>query len=302
MTTLIAKFLEHLEVERNYSRHTIAAYRRDLNQFSAFLESQPDGDVLQNPSEIGKAAIRNFLGYLHTEQYSKRTIARRFAAVRSWFHYLCREGLVKANPALYLTSPKLDQRLPKFLDQAQVEELVELPDRTNLSGVRDSAIIELLYGTGMRVSEMVALEVRSVDFSGERVRVIGKGDKERLVPLGGHALVAVESYLEHRNARWESQHKKARQETALFLNHRGRRITSRGVQTILAKYGLQMGHDKLTPHTLRHTAATHLLDAGADLIAVKEILGHERLSTTQVYTHVALDRLRRTYEKAHPKA
>lgn len=302
MTSLIPKFLEHLEIERNYSRHTISAYRRDLNQFAEFLQSQADGDTLQNPSEIGKSAIRNFLGYLHSAQYSKRTIARRFAAVRSWFHYLCREGHVKANPALYLTSPKLDQRLPKFLDQAQIEVLVELPDRTNLCGIRDSAIIELLYGTGMRVSELVALEVQSIDFSGERVRVIGKGDKERLVPLGGHALTAVESYLEHRNARWESQHRNARQETALFLNHRGRRITSRGVQTLLAKYGLKMGHDKLTPHTLRHTAATHLLDAGADLIAVKEILGHERLSTTQVYTHVALDRLRRTYEKAHPKA
>ena len=302
MDKLLVRFLEHLEVERNYSRHTLDAYKRDLTQFLEFLASEQERTPLDHPDQIDKSAIRAFLGYLHQKDYSKRTIARRFAAVRSWFHFMCREGNIPANPALYLTSPKLDQRLPKFLDKNQVEALLEAPDRSSQAGMRDAALIELLYGTGMRLSELVSLNIDSIDFFGERIRVVGKGDKERLVPLGGHALSAVEAYLEMRDGKREKSRALPRKEPALFLNQRGKRLTSRGVQTILEKYGLQIGQDGLSPHTLRHTAATHLLDAGADLIAVKEILGHERLSTTQQYTHVALDRLKRTYEKAHPKA
>ncbi len=296
---LIVRFLDYLEIERNYSGHTRQAYTRDLNQFAEFLDERSDDQALDHPTQIDKSAIRSFLGYLNQEGYSKRTIARRFAAIRSWFHYLHRESIINSNPTLYLTSPRLDQRLPKFLDQAQIETLINLPDRTEVLGMRDAALIELLYGTGMRLSELVDLDVQSVDFSGERIRVHGKGDKERIVPLGGHALAALQVYIQTRDKLLKKGYKT---ETSLFLNHQGKRLTGRGVQKILGRYGLEMGQDHLSPHTLRHTAATHLLDAGADLIAVKEILGHERLSTTQVYTHVALDRLKRTYEKAHPRS
>jgi len=296
---LIVRFLDHLEIERNYSAHTRQAYTRDLNQFSEFLHARSDDEGLVHPGQIDKSAIRSFLGYLNQKSYSKRTVARRFAAIRSWFHYLHRESIITSNPTLYLTSPRLDQRLPKFLDQSQIETLMDLPDRTTVLGTRDAALIELLYGTGMRLSELVDLNVQSVDFTGERIRVLGKGEKERIVPLGGHALAALQVYIQTR----ENLLKKGRKtETSLFVNQQGKRLTGRGVQKILDRYAMEIGEEHLSPHTLRHTAATHLLDAGADLIAVKEILGHERLSTTQVYTHVALDRLKRTYEKAHPRS
>lgn len=301
MTDLIGRFLGHLREERNFSPHTIVAYARDLDQFARFVRSQAGTEEVA-PDRIDKSVIRGFLGDLHQRGYAKRTIARRFAALRSWLHYLCREGLLSANPALYLATPKWDRRLPRFLDRTQVETLLALPDRTRPLGIRDSAMLELLYSTGMRVGELVSLDVRAIDEAGERVRVRGKGDKERIVPLGRQALAALRAYLVWRPVLRHRAGAPATPESALFVNSTGRRLTARGVQTILAQYGARLGQTHLSPHTLRHSVATHLLDAGADLVAVKELLGHERLSTTQVYTHVALDRLKRTYEKAHPRA
>lgn len=302
MEALTERFLDHLYIERNYSAHTRAAYRLDLRQFLAFLQDRSSDIDISKPDRINKSVIRAFLGHLHQQGYARRTIARRFAALRSFFHYLCREGHMKVNPTLYLTTPKWDQRLPRFLDQAQVDALLDSPDRNEIIGIRDAAMLELLYGTGMRLSELVNLNVRSVDLVEERIRVIGKGDKERMVPLGGHALAGINAYLQIRPMLTGKSDRHKDREEALFVNQRGRRLTGRGIQMILSRYGLEIGQDGLTPHMLRHTAATHLLDAGAELIAVKELLGHERLSTTQIYTHVALDRLKKAYEKSHPRA
>ena len=302
MDALIEGFLDHLHIERNYSAHTRAAYSLDLRQFLTFLQERlPEAEAIE-PTRINKSIIRAFLGHLHQNGYARRTIARRFAALRSFFHYLCREGLMTVNPTLYLTTPKWDQRLPRFLDQSQIEALLEKPDRSEMLGMRDAAMLELLYGTGMRLSELVGLNVRSIDLIEERIRVIGKGDKERIIPLGGHALAGLKAYFKVRPRLLRKTNQNKIREDALFVNQRGQRLTGRGVQMILARYGLEIGQERLTPHMLRHTVATHLLDAGADLMAVKELLGHERLSTTQIYTHVALDRLKKAYEKAHPRS
>jgi integrase/recombinase XerC len=302
MDALIERFLDHLYIERNYSAHTRAAYNLDLRQFLNFLRDRLPDPTAHQPDLIDKSIIRAFLGHLHREGYARRTIARRFAALRSFFHYLCREGLMAVNPTLYLTTPKWDQRLPHFLDRVQIEALLNTPDRSVVMGLRDATMLELLYGTGMRLAELVNLNVRSIDLVEERVRVIGKGDKERIIPFGGQTLVALKAYLEVRPLLLRKSKQEKVREDALFVNQWGRRLTGRGVQTILTRYGLKIGQDHLSPHMLRHTAATHLLDAGAELIAVKELLGHERLSTTQIYTHVALDRLKKAYEKAHPRA
>lgn len=301
MHDLVVRFLEHLGMERNFSPHTILAYTRDLGQFTQFVRMQLGEDSV-TPDRIDKSMIRGFLGHVHRQGYSKRTVARQFAAIRSWFHYLCREGLLSVNPTLYLATPKWDRRLPRFLDRTQIELLLSLPDRTQVLGLRNAAILELLYSTGMRLGELVGLDIRSVDEADERVRIRGKGNKERIVPLGGEALTALRAYLARRPALLRQAGSSTNREPALFVNRFGRRLSGRGVQTLLACYGARIGQTSLSPHTLRHTAATHLLDAGADLVAVKELLGHERLSTTQIYTHVALDRLKRTYEKAHPRA
>ncbi|MXY50327.1 MAG: tyrosine recombinase XerC [Gemmatimonadetes bacterium] len=298
MEKLVSEFLDHLEIERNYSRHTRSAYAGDLGQFQSFLSEDGGGDP-PDPESIDKSVVRGFLHHLHREGFSRRTIARRFAAVRSFFHYLCREGVVSSNPCVYLTTPKWDRHLPRFLDKSQVEALLGQPDRGRLLGLRDVVILELLYGAGMRLSELVGLDVGAIEMTEERIRVIGKGDRERIVPLGGPALSALAAYMDVRPLLIKT----GREDTAaLLLNQHGRRLTGRGVQYILGRYGLRISQQGLTPHMLRHTTATHLLDAGADLMAVKELLGHEQLSTTQVYTHVALDRLKKTYEDAHPRA
>lgn len=294
----IGKFLEHLDIERNYSRHTRSAYAGDLARFQSFLSDYTGTDTPM-PDSIGKSDVRAFLHHLHREGLSRRTIARRFAAVRSFFHFLCREGIVSSNPCVYLTTPKWDRHLPRFLDRSQVEALLGQPDRSQILGLRDAVILELLYGAGMRLSELVGLDTGAIELTEERIRVIGKGDKERIVPLGGQALSALESYMDARPLLIKAEREDT---TALLLNQHGRRLTGRGVQYILGRYGLGISQQGLTPHVLRHTTATHLLDAGADLLAVKELLGHERLSTTQIYTHVALDRLKKTYEEAHPRA
>ena len=294
----IKQFLEHLEIERNYSRHTLSAYTVDLNQFWAFISENRSSKTV-TPKSIDKSAVRAFLHHLHKQGFSRRTIARRFAAVRSFFQFLCREGVVSANPSIYLSTPKWDRHLPRFLDRKQVEALLGQPDRDQAIGLRDSVILELLYGAGLRLSELVGLDTEAVDLTEERIRVGGKGDKERIVPLGRHALSALVSYLD---IRLRFLNPKNRDTSALLLNQQGRRLTGRGIQYILGRYGMKIGQQGLTPHVLRHTAATHLLDAGADLLAVKELLGHESLSTTQIYTHVALDRLKKMYEEAHPRA
>jgi integrase/recombinase XerC len=288
----IDRFCQYLTVERNASPHTVEAYCRDLEQFAAFVRNEPGGTVAVDA--VGHLLIRRYLALLHKEQ-KKSSIGRKLAAIRSFFRYLLRQGVVATNPAELVSSPKREKRLPYHLNIDEVTALVEAPAGSNLLPARDRAILETLYSCGIRVSELTGLNVGGVDLDGKTVRVLGKGGKERIVPLGSHAIQALEEYLSARND--------PSPETPLFLNARGGRLTRRSVARIIDRYILHLATmKKVSPHTLRHTFATHLLEGGADLRAIQELLGHASLSTTQKYTHVTIDRLLEVYDKAHPKA
>ena len=301
MKTYLKKYLLYLTFERNFSENTVKAYEIDLAQFNAFLEKQLATDKVR-PRDIDKLAVRHFLAWLQKEGLSKKSIARKLACIRSFLRYLCREGVVEFNPAVHLATPKTEKKLPSFLDVVQASKAMELPNRADLYGRRDAAILELLYSTGIRLSELVGLNTSSIDPVGEVVKVMGKGKKQRMVPVGRQALEALRAYLERRSELVKAGGSKGAGE-ALFLNRNGGRLSARSVQKIVDKYlRLVSQFQKVSPHVLRHTFATHMLDAGADLKAVKELLGHVSLSTTQVYTHVTLDRLKKVYDQAHPRA
>lgn len=288
----IDRFCQYLTVERNASPHTVEAYCRDLEQFAAFVRNEP-GDAVAVDA-VGHLLIRRYLALLHKEQ-KKSSIGRKLAAIRSFFRYLLRQGVVTTNPAELVSSPKREKRLPYHLNIDEVTTLVEAPAGSNLLPARDRAILETLYSCGIRVSELTGLNVGGVDLDGKTVRVLGKGGKERIVPLGSQAAQALEAYLSARND--------PSPETPLFLNARGGRLTRRSVARIIDRYILHLATmKKVSPHTLRHTFATHLLEGGADLRAIQELLGHASLSTTQKYTHVTIDRLLEVYDKTHPKA
>ena len=289
MDRYINKYLTYLEIEKNASGHTISNYHLDLKQFRAFLS---DKDV----RKIDRLDIRKYLGFLKGRNLKKRTLARKLSTLRSFFKFLLRDGYIKSNPVAGVTSPKLEKRLPIFLDVNKVTKLVESPDKISLLGLRDRAILETLYSTGMRVSELVGLNIGRVDFIGGMVKVYGKGKKERLIPIGDRALRAIRDYLGK-----EPSDKKENQ--AIFLNKSRSRLTDRGVQNLINKYVLRTSlKEKISPHTLRHSFATHLLDRGADLRSIQELLGHASLSTTQIYTHVTTEHLKSVYNKAHPRA
>jgi len=289
MERYILKFLRYLEIEKNYSPHTLTNYRNDLKIFKDFLGDLP-------VEQVDYLTLRKFLAHLKAAQYSKTSIARRLACLRSFFKFLCREGHIKENPISGLSTPKLEKKLPIFLNVNQVTKLLEAPDK-DLSGMRDKAILETLYSTGIRVSELVGLSIQDVDFIGGVVKVKGKGKKERLSPVGDRALRSIRGYLRMKDA---ASNKDTR---ALFLNKNGRRLTDRSVRRIVDKYINRTSiQEKVSPHTLRHSFATHLLDRGADLRSVQELLGHMNLVTTQIYTHVTTDRLKTVYEKSHPRA
>lgn len=301
MKKYIKKYLLYLTFERNFSENTVKAYEIDLTQFNAFLEEQLATDRIR-PDDIDKLAVRHFLARLQQGGFSKKSIARKLACIRSFLKYLCREGVVEFNPAAHLATPKIEKTLPSFLDVAQASKAMELPDRKDVFGLRDAAILELLYSTGIRLSELIGLNTSSIDPVGEIVKVIGKGKKQRIVPVGRKALEVLRSYMEKRNELLKVGTSKSAK-GALFLNRNGGRLSARSVQKIVEKYLRIVSHvQKMSPHVLRHTFATHMLDAGADLKAVKELLGHVSLSTTQVYTHVTLDRLKKVYDQAHPRA
>ena len=292
------KFLTYLKVEKNYSKHTLVNYAHDLKNFYAFLGNGrlADADIL---------VLRKYLALLKEKGLSKRTVARHMAALRTFFRFLIREGYLKKNPMSALRTPKLEKKLPMVLDENEVSRLMEAPG-DDLSGRRDRAILETLYSTGMRVSEVVQLNCEGVDFIGGVARVLGKGSKERLCPIGDRALRCIRHYLELREMVKEGGKKKP-WGRALFLNHSpnqsGSRITDRSVRRIVDKYIEQTcRRENISPHTLRHSFATHLLNRGADLRSVQELLGHEHLSTTQIYTHVSTQRLKEAYDKAHPRA
>lgn len=287
MNRYLEKFITYLDIEKNYSSHTILNYRIDLEDFFTFTKNTPVAGVKY-------IHLRQYLAQLRTRHLKPRTVARKLSSLRSFFKFLSREGLVKENPAKLLMTPKLDKTLPKFLSEKEVVELIESPPLEDL-GLRDRAMLEVLYSSGLRVSELVGLNVDSVDIFGNIIKVRGKGKKERLVPVGNKAAKAVKTYLEKRSARPG--------EPALFLNKNGKRLTDRSVRNIMNKHILTTSlRMKISPHVLRHSFATHLLNRGADLRSVQELLGHVNLSTTQIYTHVTTERLKSVYDQSHPHA
>jgi len=289
MDKYIDRFIRYLEIEKNYSPHTILNYRLDLADFAKFIsESSID--------KVDYLLLRKYLAVLKEKNLGARSVGRRLSALRSFFKFLTREGLIKTNPILMLSSPKLDKRLPQFLTEEETAKLIEsafAKNEEDQMGLRDRAILETFYSTGIRISELVGLSLDDVDFIGGTAKVYGKGKKERIVPIGDAALKTIRKYLQ----------KRKKQADAIFLNKSGKRIGTRGVRGIVGKYILSAGlKHGVSPHTLRHSFATHLLNRGADLRTVQELLGHANLSTTQIYTHLTTDKLKSIYDKAHPHA
>ncbi len=295
MSALIDDFLHRLAVERGYSPNTLRAYAGDLCALEEFLEDRHRG-----MDEATVHDVRAFLATLRMRGLSRATIARRTAAVRSFHKFLARQGVLDANPMAALRSPRRERRLPIFLTVTEVERLLEQPDTATWIGLRDLAMIETLYGAGLRVSELVALDHDDLDLGAGLLRVQGKGKKERVAPAGRCAVSAIRTYL---SAGGEDAPPR-RDPHAVFVNAReGARLTTRSVNRRLRRYVLQAGLDpRVSPHSLRHSFATHMLTNGADLRAIQELLGHENLSTTQIYTHLSHEHLKQTYDAAHPRA
>jgi tyrosine recombinase XerC len=288
-------YLGYLAVERGYSPHTISAYQNDLNQFVDFLRQQG----IDSFDRVTKNILRSFLAHSLNKGLGKKSIARRVASIRSLFKYLHRQRVVHRNPALTLLSPRVERRLPTFLDEQTMRNVVEAPDVTLPHGKRDAAILELLYSTGMRRSELIGLRISDVDFTRKTLKVQGKGSKQRIVPVGSTALQALRKYLEEER-RWSSP---ADPHAPLFVTSRGERLYPVAVNRIVYKHLARVSEvEKKSPHVIRHSFATHLLNRGADLAAVRELLGHESLSTTQIYTHVSTERMKKVYRQTHPKA
>ena len=297
----VHQFLQYIARERNYSVHTVASYEDDLRQFSEFLQRHFERTAY-TLNDIDNVTIRLFLGDLLEQGFSKSSIARKLAAIKSLFRYLRKKHDVQRNPALNVSSPKLEKRLPQYLDEKTVGSLMAQPDCSTPEGVRDAAILELFYSTGIRLSELIGLWLTDVDFRNNTIKVTGKGNKQRIIPFGRPAKAALQRYiLERKNLvdeRASSSHV-----DLVFLTARGKQMTPKGVNLLINKYISKVSEiQKKSPHVLRHSFATHLLNHGADLRAVKELLGHESLSTTQIYTHVSVDRLKKIYAQAHPKA
>ena len=292
MKNEIDQFIRYLATERNVSGHTLNAYRSDLEQFREFLLRERGCDA--GVEAVDHLLIRRYLALLH-KSHKKSSIGRKLAAIRAFFKYLLRLGKVAKNPAELVSTPKKEKRVPFHLTIDEVIALVEAPRGAELLTLRDRVILETLYSCGIRVSELTGLDVLHLDLDDGLVRVLGKGNKERIVPLGSYARQAITAYLALRG--------NPPADAPLLLNARGGRLTSRSVGRIIDKYILKLATvKKISPHTLRHTFATHLLEGGADLRAIQELLGHASLSTTQKYTHVSIDRLMEVYDKAHPKA
>jgi len=298
MKEAIENFLQYLLSEKHYSIHTVLAYKTDLTQFFDFLVKERGKASSSLLKEATKEEIRLFLGELVRHGISKRSAGRKLASLRAFFKYLIKTGEMEANPTLALVSPKKAKTLPNFLREEEIQKALQSITQDSVSGVRDRTVLELLYGTGMRLSELVSLNLDNLDLVAGTVRVHGKGGKERLIPIGKNTGAVVKDYLFRRKELHPVMGNQA-----FFLNRKGDRISSRGVQLLVHKWLNKASEKKkLSPHVLRHTFATHLLDRGADIKAVKELLGHASLSTTQVYTHVTMDRLKKVYRQAHPRA
>jgi len=304
MEKLIEQFLEHLRYERNVSAHTLRNYASDLEQFLDFLDqSGVRPRTLPPITQIDHLTIREWLAQLHTAQKKKASIARKLAALRTFFQFLVREEIVELNPAKLVATPRLEKKLPTHLSIEEAIRFIESPDLDTDLGKRDRAMLELMYATGIRVAELTTLNVGDVDLHNRLIRVTGKRRKQRIVPFGDPAGDAIRAYLQVREKFLLQAPISKRDEEVLFLNYQGTRITTRSVGRMVEKYiRICAGMHNISPHALRHSFATHLLDSGADLRDIQELLGHARLSTTQIYTHVSMEKLVEVYDKAHPKA
>ena len=297
MHSAVQSFLRYLRVERNASEQTVKAYGDDFESFREYCLDRIGEEPA--PEQVTIEMLRGYVSYLHECDYARTTVARRLACLRSFFRYTCREGITETNPAKALRTPRVGRKLPHFLTSEQIATLLEAPPANTAMGLRDRAILETLYSSGLRVAELVGLNVSDWDRAANVVRVLGKGRKERIAPIGSYAAQALERWFEVRSPDPQA----GDDAQAIFLNKFGRRLTTRSVGRLLEKYLQQTGLDLITsPHTLRHSFATHLLDGGADLRSVQELLGHKSLTTTQIYTHVSTRRMRETYEQAHPHA
>jgi integrase/recombinase XerC len=323
---IFQEFLSYLKFEKRFSEHTAKCYGADLVQFGEFLSWRcgdgPAAEVISPDhqefvtatavaAEVGTKVdqlalsaqiddVRAYLAFLNEKQYSKSTIARKLATLRSFYKFLVKRGRLDSNPVTTIRTPKQEKKLPRFLEYEQVKRLLETPPMDNWLGARDRAIMETLYSTGMRVSELVGLNMDDVDFLGEVVHIRGKGKKERIAPISSSALQVIQHYMEFRNRR--SQSNPNFDSRVLFVNKHGRRLSTRSVRRKMDKYLKMAGLDPaISPHTLRHSFATHMLNNGADLRSVQELLGHQSLSTTQIYTHLGTTRLKEVYQSAHPR-
>ncbi len=326
-STIIQEFLNYLRFEKRFSEHTAKCYGADLGQFGQFLTAHADGSTLvdgsvpltgqqEDPATVVATqtnlkvdqllllaqtdTVRAYLAFLNERQYSKATIARKLATLRSFYKFLVKRNQLGSNPVTTIRTPKQEKKLPRFLEYEEVKRLLETPPMDNWLGARDRAILETLYSTGIRVSELVALNMDDVDFLGEVVHIRGKGKKERIAPISSSALQVIQHYMEFRNKRAQSNGNFDLK--VLFMNKHGRRLSTRSVRRKMDKYLKMAGLDPaISPHTLRHSFATHMLNNGADLRSVQELLGHQSLSTTQIYTHLTTRRLKEVYESAHPR-
>ena len=295
MQEVFNKYINYLEVERNVSPYTVRNYTTDLLGFFQFLRTKGIGSL----KEVDRLVLRSYLSQLMEQGIVKASIARKLSSIRSFYRYLVREEIISTSPVATTFSPKLDKRLPSFLTIEQMEQLLEAPDLATPQGQRDRALLELLYASGLRVSELVNLNLEQVNLDSREIRVWGKGSKERMVLMGEPAAKALGAYFEQGRPQLLAK----KRSSALFLNRYGERLPERRVQRILEKYANIAGIDKgVHPHMLRHTFATHLLDGGADLRVVQELLGHANLSSTQIYTHVTKSQARKVYLAAHPMA
>lgn len=301
----IDDFLQHLRYERNASEHTLRNYESDLVQFYDHVAPADKSGArrIVDLHAIDNLTIREYMASLYEKKKKKSSIHRKIAALRTFFRYLCREGILEVNPAKLVASPRVEHTLPNHLNIEQMVRFIETPETDTVLGKRDRAILELLYASGLRVSELVNLNLHDIDFTNQSVRVKGKGRKERVVPFGDHAQRALREYLGVRGELLVEADPEKADTLAVFMNYQGTRITTRSVGRMVDKYVKQCAViHHISPHSLRHSFATHLLDAGADLRAIQELLGHVRLSTTQQYTHVSMEKLMEIYDRSHPKA
>ena len=324
-SAVICEFLSYLKFERHFSIHTAKCYGADLDQFAVFLQNEANasaghdasGSWSEHPAAAATATqsqtaveqsifaadvntIRKYMANLGQRDYSKATTARKLATLRSFYKFLVKRNYVTSNPVISIKTPKQEKKLPRFLEYEEVQRLLNAPPTSTWLGARDRAILETLYSTGMRVSELVALNMEDVDFLGEVIHIRGKGKKERISPIGSSALQATQHYIEFRNKRMAND--SSFDGKVLFANKHGQRLSTRSVRRKMDKYLKEAGLDPaISPHTLRHSFATHMLNNGADLRSVQELLGHQSLSTTQVYTHVTTSRMKQVYDDAHPR-